>query len=257
MIPLTAITAVWMNLVLYSATGTMCLCGALLWWRRHENRKQRILLAAAFLTGGAWLLLHLLATCKRGMPDSFPVLPVHLLYEGGWIGLLLLFYPAEAIRPGWLGWKNALLLSLPMIVLSVIAAAVPFEFRELHSCTEIVEYISEPNVRFRLAVLSVFLLPYPVLRFCVPYRWQQSSVDAKWICVYALGMQGVGVSYILFMGTGTLVSGAIFLTCCTLFTVYATCQELYVRLFPSELQAQTPSAKTKDKPVEYQNKISL
>lgn len=68
MMPLAA-TAVWMNLVLYCATGTL-LCGALLWWKRHENRKQRILQATALLTAGVWLLIHLLATCKEGIPLS-------------------------------------------------------------------------------------------------------------------------------------------------------------------------------------------
>lgn len=252
MMPLNATTAIWTNLVPHSAIGTMFLYGALLWWRRHENRKQRILLAVSLLICGACLLFHLLTTCKEGMPESFPVLPVHPIYEGGWILLLLLFYPAEAIRPGWLGWKNALLLSLPVTVLSVVAAAVPFEFRELHSCAEMLEYIGEPNVRFRLVTLSVFLLPYPVLRFCVPYRWQQSSVDAKWIRTYALGMQGVGVSYILFMGTGTPASGAIFLLCCTLFCVYAACQELHVRLFSNDGQALPE--KTRNNITEHQNK---
>lgn len=189
-------TAVWMNLTEYGATGTMFLCAALLWCRRHENRKQRILQAAAFVMGGAWLLSHLLTTCKAGMPESYPLLPVLPLYGGCWFLLFLLLYPAEAIRPGWSGWRNAWLLFLPVIV------------------------------------LSVFLLPYPVLRFCVPYHWRQSSVDAKWIRAYASAVQGVGVSYLLFMATGTLVSCAIFLTCCTLFSVYAAYQELYVRLVP-------------------------
>lgn len=209
-------TAVWMNLAEYGATGTMFLCAALLWCRRHENRKQRILQAAAFVMGGAWLLSHLLTTCKAGMPESYPLLPVLPLYGGCWFLLFLLLYPAEAIRPGWSGWRNAWLLFLPVIV------------------------------------LSVFLLPYPVLRFCVPYHWRQSSVDAKWIRAYASAVQGVGVSYLLFMATGTLVSCAIFLTCCTLFSVYAAYQELYVRLFPGDVQ--TPPEKRKKHFAEYQNK---
>lgn len=93
-------TAVWMNLAEYGATGTMFLCAALLWCRRHENRKQRILQAAAFVMGGAWLLSHLLTTCKAGMPESYPLLPVLPLYGGCWFLLFLLLYPAEAIRPG-------------------------------------------------------------------------------------------------------------------------------------------------------------
>ena len=209
-------TAVWMNLTEYGATGTMFLCAALLWCRRHENRKQRILQAAAFVMGGAWLLSHLLTTCKAGMPESYPLLPVLPLYGGCWFLLFLLLYPAEAIRPGWSGWRNAWLLFLPVIV------------------------------------LSVFLLPYPVLQFCVPYHWRQSSVDAKWIRAYASAVQGVGVSYLLFMATGTLVSCAIFLTCCTLFSVYAAYQELYVRLFPGDVQ--TPPEKRKKHFAEYQNK---
>ena len=245
-------TIEWMYLVPYFAIGTMFLCGALLWYRRHENRKQRILQAAAFVISGVWLLFHLLTTCKEGMPESYPLLPVLPLYGGCWILLLLLLYPAEAIRPGWLGWRNVLLLSLPVILLSVIPAVVPFEFRELHSYSELLESIGEPNVWFRLAALSVFLLPYPVLRFCVPYHWRQSSVDAKWIRAYASAVQGVGVSYLLFMATGTLVCGTIFLTCCTLFSVYATYQELYVRLFPGEVQ--TPPEKIKNHFAEYQNK---
>lgn len=245
-------TAVWMNLAEYGATGTMFLCAALLWCRRHENRKQRILQAAAFVMGGAWLLSHLLTTCKAGMPESYPLLPVLPLYGGCWFLLFLLLYPAEAIRPGWSGWRNAWLLFLPVIVLSVIPAVVPVEFRELHSYTELLEYIGEPNVWFRLLALSVFLLPYPVLRFCVPYHWRQSSVDAKWIRAYASAVQGVGVSYFLFMVTGTLVSCAIFLTCCTLFSVYAAYQELYVRLFPGDVQI--PPEKRKKHFAEYQNK---
>lgn len=64
----------------------------------------------------------------------------------------------------------------------------------------------------------------------VPLAAEQRGCEMdSCLCVGGAGCRGI-VSPVY--GDGTLVSCAIFLTCCTLFSVYAAYQELYVRLVP-------------------------
>lgn len=239
--------AQYMMMMLHFMTWTLLLCGGLMWMERENNPKERKILALTFLLSGVIMMLRVASTYKDGIQESYQVLPIGNLY-GGYLALLLVFfYPIEAISPGWLRWKNILLLFSPMIAITLILAVVPFEFRALHSWSDIMAHINEANVWFRLIVLFAIIVPYMLLLLFLPYNWRESSVDVKWICTYTIGIQGISVFYIWFMLTGSLTASFVHLLYCTLFLLYIVYQELHLRLFPDvdkismpEIPEQTP-----------------
>ena len=60
------------------------------------------------------------------------------MLAGDIIAWLMLAYPSELLRPGWLTWKNALTRLLPVLVIGVIDWFVPWDLRWLLSVVPLV-----------------------------------------------------------------------------------------------------------------------
>lgn len=244
-------SAEYLSVVLHFMACTMLLCGLFIWLQRKENLHQRILLSITLFICGAGIMFRALATYKIGIPSSYPALSINELYAGLWEVSLLFLYPVETVNPGWLRRRGFLVLFMPILIISAILLLVPMEFRELHSYSDILAYIHEPNVWFRLIILFVFIIPLIMLLLCLPYNWRRSSVDAKWVRFYAVGMQGIGLFYLCFMLTGSVTMRAVHLTYCTLFFIYITYQELYLRLFPDTAKTSASGAPSEIPTVMY------
>lgn len=215
--------------LLCGAICTFLFGGVLLWMRRRDRDRSRIYLAVSFFLTGMIFLLRLLAS-YAGLPPAPTVLPIVNLY-GGVIALLVLyFYPVEVISPGWLTFRKGILLFAPCWLLALLLAVVPFHFRVLYSFGDLREHITEFNVLFRLAILFVCIVPYCFLLFYIPYNYKRSSAGYKWIFGYTAAMQGIGVFYILFMLTGSMVVSMIHVAIYTLFGLFVVYQELYWRI---------------------------
>lgn len=102
---------------------------------------------------------------------------------GDLIAWLLLAYPSELLRPGWLNWKNALTRLLPVIIVGVIDALTPWDLRWL------------------LAIVPVVWM---VLMFHHLQRYRKYSednfgsveeTDEQWIIRYLVMMLVLGGSY--------------------------------------------------------------
>lgn len=106
-------------------------------------------------------------------------------------------------------------------------------FRDLTSFSDIIQYIGEFNVWFRLLMLLGCFIPYPILFLFIPYKWQHSSVDSKWIYKYVICMQIVGVLFSTVVLTGSVMVSCIHLLYGTLFFLYIAYQELFLRLLPA------------------------
>lgn len=232
-----SVSAEYMMMMLHFMTWTLLLCGGLMWAERKGNPRERKILASTLLVSWAMMMIRVVLTYEEGIPESYPVLPIRNLYGGYWALLLVFFYPIEAVSSGWLKWKNVLLLFAPMIVITFMLTIIPFEFIELHSWSDVMSHISEANVWFRILMLFVIIIPYMILLLFVPYNWQKSSVDVKWIRRYTIGAQGISILYILFMLTGSLTVSFLHLLYCTLFFLYVIYQELYLRLLPANTRS--------------------
>ena len=76
--------------------------------------------------------------------------------------------------------------------------------RELHSFGEIIQYIGEPNVWFRVLILLT-ILPYNIMIFVVPHNWMRSSVSNRWIYFYSTVIICIGMVYDIFTLTGLII----------------------------------------------------
>lgn len=56
-------------------------------------------------------------------------LDAYILFFGNFLGWVLLIYPTETLRPGWLNWKRALLELLPMAAFVALDYWVPIDLR--------------------------------------------------------------------------------------------------------------------------------
>ena len=103
---------------------------------------------------------------------------------GDLIAWLLLAYPSELLRPGWLTWKNALKRILPVLVLGIIDWFVPWDLRWLLAL---------------VPVVWIILLLYHVRKYRAYCEENFSSVeqtDEQWVIRYLVMIFVLGMCYI-------------------------------------------------------------
>lgn len=220
--------------ILHFLVCTLMLSGVLLCLQRAGNKKPRIYLAIFTFFTASELAYRLYVTYQTRVVSTVDeVLPLYVMVCGILEILLMYLYPLEVVRPNWLTPKRLFLLFLPWLIVGFICLLILPDIRDLTSFSEMIQYIGEFNVWFRLLILFVCFIPYTILLLRIPYRWQQNSVDSKWIYKCALGVQILGLLFSTVVLTGFVVVSCIHLFYCILFIFYITYQELYLRLLPA------------------------
>lgn len=218
--------------ILHFLSCTFFLSGILLCLQRSENKRPRIYLAILMFTVATEIAYRLyLAYQTRGITTVNEVLPIYVLVTGVTEILLIYLYPLEVIKPGWLTMKRLFLLFLPWLLIGGVCMLIYPNFRELSSFSDIVQYIGEFNVWFRLLIVFGCFIPYTMLLLSISYRWLQSNVDSRWIYKYAIGVQIIGLLFSTVVLTGSVSVSCIHLLYGILFFFYVVYQELFVRLY--------------------------
>ncbi|MCD8183100.1 MAG: helix-turn-helix domain-containing protein [Bacteroides sp.] len=156
--------------------------------------------------------------------------------------LIHYLYPIQVINPGWLTWRRAAWLFVPWLLLNLLLIVSPFHFRTLSSFGDMVEHIGEFNVWFRLLILLLGIVPYCFMLFYIPYNYRKSSADWRWIFIYAVGIQGIGLLSSLFILTRSTAVSIAHVSYCILFCVVITYRELFLRIaVPVSVQAAPAS----------------
>ncbi len=211
------------------------LSGILLWMRRQHGDRSRFFLAIPFLLAGLMFSIRIF----RSEPSLPTVLSVSLLCRG-WTSLSLLYlYPIEVINPRWLTFKKGLLLFVPCLLLTLVLGCLPFQFRELASFHDMIANITEFNVWFRLVIL-LCIIPYSLMLFYIPYNYKRSSANYKWIALYTIGIQGIGFFYVAYLLTSASAMAIGHMAYCSLFCLFITYQELFVRISVPANVPKTP-----------------
>lgn len=153
---------------------------------------------------------------------------------------LLYLYPIEVINPGWLTFKKGTLLFAPCLSLSLALLCLPFQFRELTSFYEMTANIAEFNVWFRLLLL-LCIIPYSLMLFYIPYNYKRSSANYKWIALYTIGIQGIGFFYVAYLLTNSAVMAIGHMVYCSLFCLFITYQELFMRITVPATPQEVPA----------------
>lgn len=222
--------------ILHFLTCTLLIGGALLCLQRRENKRPRIYLAIFSFITAFELACRLYVAYRTGtLVTVNQVLPVYILISGILEILLMYLYPLEVVRPNWLTFKKLILLFLPWSLIGCACILIYPNFRSLSSFSEMIQYMDEFNVWFRLLLLLFCFIPYTILLLRIPYRWQQNSVDNKWIYKYVMGVQVVGLLFSIAVLTGSATVSCIHLLYGILFYLYVVYQELYLRLLPASV----------------------
>ena len=103
---------------------------------------------------------------------------------GDLVAWLLLAYPSELVKPGWLTWKNALKRILPVIILGVIDGLVPYDLRWLLALVPVVW------------VGLLFKHLYDYRKYCETNFGSVEQTDEQWVIRYLVMILVLGLSYI-------------------------------------------------------------
>lgn len=173
-------------LAIHSINTAICFFGAALLLRHSDGLRVRKACAYALLLWGLSDLFFMIQTYILDQPvlnTGSTTLTVYMLFAGNFLGWLLLIYPTETLRPGWLTWKRALCQLLPLVVLCAVDYFVPYDLRWL---------ISLYPVGLFIMVLT-HIRAYRI--WCENNYSSMEHIDVQWIVRYLIMLAVLGASY--------------------------------------------------------------
>ena len=186
--------------VQHSANIAICYFGAWLLFRHSDGLRIRKAYAYTLLTLGitdAALLLMDYAFHVPMLRFGSQMLQTHHLLFCNLTGWLLLIYPTETLRPGWMNLRRAMYQLLPLVALVGLDYLVPFDLRWLIALYPVV-----------LVVLALINIRAYRL-WCEDNYSSMDHIDAQWIVRYIFMVIVIGASYIylaLSNNTGRVVT---------------------------------------------------
>ena len=164
-----------------------CAMSAWALFRHHQGIRVRKMSAyvmtawVVVMSIGMWMKLsrHNSLTAADGM-----------LSMDGWefvlgsiLGWLLLVYPTELLRPGWLNGKRAMIDLLPVAVIGVLDAVLDTDMRWLLAAYPFVV----------VAFIVVNIRAYRA--YCENYYSSMEDIDVQWVVRYIIMLVILGASY--------------------------------------------------------------
>lgn len=228
--------------ILITMISVICIGGSsLLFLRSRDNRSRRIL-AGIMMTWGLFYVVRLIGMLMQNPDLNFiqiDVANVIVLVSGNFYLIVLLLYPIEVIRPGWLSLKRTFLLLLPYLSVTMFYYIVLFFLGEkplaLHTMEQLMMHIGEFNVWYRLFMcLSIVVYLAFLFRLTWHYKklYQQwcrnnysndENLNVSWLRQYGIGVVLIGVAYFLVLFNGstyTFIIHNITVQCFFCYTLY-------------------------------------
>ncbi len=165
---------------------TVCACGAWLLLRHNEGIQVRKTWAHVLILWGTLELLLLVLSLLYDIPvvkagDS--PLRGSAMVLGNMYAWMLLVYPTEVLRPGWLNVWRSLLQILPLPLLAVL------------------DYIFQVDLRWLIALYPMFLLCLLLAHVRAYRKWcednysSMENIEVQWVVRYMVMLFIVGASY--------------------------------------------------------------
>ena len=173
-------------LIQHAITLTLSLLGA--WWlfSHADGMRIRKLSALALLVWGLSEVFFMVQTVflrQQVLVCGSEALSVYMLFVGNFLGWLLLLYPTETLRPGWMNGKIALFQLLPMALLCGLDYLVPWDLRWLISL-------------YPLVLFSMVLSHIRAYRlWCENNYSSMEHIDVQWVVRYLIMLMVLGGSY--------------------------------------------------------------
>ena len=221
---------------------TLCLaCSVLLWMhRRGAGDRSRHVLAGVSFSCVVWSVGKYFEYI--GHPDAniyTNILSPEHCFGGLLCMILYFFYPVIVMRPHWFTWRRMLLFVLPWLLLSP-PYLLEMPFRSLAYAGDILTYITEFNVWWRLLTVVV-IIGYLVLLQLLPFNRWRSSANSLWVRRYSLAVAAMAVLYFGYQLTLWMPLHLMHQVYVGLFFTYYTYFELEERLLPGFKQADIPT----------------
>ena len=204
--------------VFNTATVIASLSGAWILLRHSNGMRTRIFFAYALIVWGLSDLIYLIGWAiapHRVMDMAAHELTTYELVLGNLLGWVLLLYPTEALRPGWMNWKRAFLQLLPLAVLATLDDVLPCN---LWPVIALYPYIL-------LALLFGHIRAYR--KWCEDNFSSLDDIDVRWIIRYSIMLFIVGLNYIWMCSTHYHTRGFTQQWFVVLMFIYATEQILF------------------------------
>lgn len=164
------------SFIMDGCIATICLAGVWLMSRHIKGMRTRIIWIATLLFYAAvsiMMLMHLSPLADISV-SGFIRVERWRIAAGDYLLWLMLLYPTEELRPGWLTTKRAFLQCLPIIV--AFALDVFFDL----------------DLRILLAIYPLFLLGFLIRRIYEYRKWceenysSMENIEVQWIVRYII-----------------------------------------------------------------------
>lgn len=199
-------------------TFTVAFVGAWFIFRHSENMRIRRLWGWALLMWGlgdlSYLVCYLIAPMQL-MNIGAEHITVYELLLGNLLGWVMVLYPTETLRPGWLTWKVVLWQLLPMMALVALDYLVPFSLW--------------PVIALYPYALLIFVLMHirEYRRWCEDNFSTLDNIDVQWIIRYCIMLAIIGINYVYLCSAHDHTRGFTQQWFVILMLVYSTEQILY------------------------------
>lgn len=170
----------------HGANVAICLLGACLLFLHSDGLRIRKASAYALVIWGladAFLLMQDYLLHLPVLRIGSDELNAYTLFFCNFLGWVLLIYPTETLRPGWLNWKRTLLQLLPMAAFVTLDYWVPADLR--------------PVIALYPAVLIGMLVSHirAYRLWCENNYSTMDHIDVQWIVRYLAMVLVMGLSY--------------------------------------------------------------
>jgi AraC-like DNA-binding protein len=173
-------------LVQHGANTAISFTGAWLLFSHSDGLRIRKYSAYVLTVWGLAEMFFLFQTCCWGQPVLIAgneALTAYMLIAGNFLGWLLLIYPTETLRPGWMNWKIALWQLLPLVALWGLDYIVPLDLRWIISL-------------YPVALFGLVLTHIRAYRiWCENNYSSMEHIDVQWIVRYLIMLSILGASY--------------------------------------------------------------
>lgn len=173
-------------IVQHGANLALCAIGAWLLFVHSDGMRIRRAYGYALAIWGCAEVYFMLQTYVWDIPVlhlGSDRMTAYMLLGGNFLGWLLLIYPTETLRPGWMNLERALLQLFPLIALSVLDYFVPYDLRWLTSLYPVLLFI------FVLTHIRAYRI------WCENNYSTMDHIDAQWIVRYLIMLFVLGMSY--------------------------------------------------------------
>lgn len=185
--------------ILLVAATTIAITGAIIIFKHSEGLRIRKMWGYALITwgalDGAYVISWMVAPTPVMNMGAYELTTYELLL-GNLLSWVMLLYPAEALRPGWLNWKRTLWQLLPMLALVALDLILPHI--KLDPLIALYPFAL-------LGLLINHIHAYQV--WCEENYSTLDDIDARWIMRYMIMMVLVGIVYVYMCSTHSHARG--------------------------------------------------